>query len=68
MEADQNNSPFIEELEKFKAKHGEDAAALRIVRFLDDDGVAADDIPSDTYTCQVLPDGNMECWHSGREE
>lgn len=68
MEAEESKSRFLEDLEELKAKHGQEAASLRIVRFRDHDGVAAEDIPADTYTCEVEPDGNMICWHSGREE
>jgi hypothetical protein len=67
MDTDQTNSTFHTELKEFKAKHGDEAEGLLVVRFVDRARASADSVPTDTYTCVRLPDGNMECWHSGRE-
>lgn len=68
MEAERTKSNFHEELKEFKAKHGDEAAGLRVIRFVEGSSAGADHAASDTYTCVELPDGNMECWHSGRED
>ncbi|MBV8790266.1 MAG: hypothetical protein JOZ00_26755 [Mycobacterium sp.] len=68
MEAKQAKSHFLEELEEFKAKHGEDAAGLRIVRFVDHDGNEITEVVAgSSYECHTLPDGNVECSPSRRQ-
>lgn len=67
MKADGAKSYFLDELKEFKAKHGQAAAALRIVRFLDHDGNEITEVlPGSSYDCHTLPDGNVECSPSRR--
>ena len=68
MKAEQAKSHFLEELEEFRARHGQEAGALRIVRFLDHDGSEITDISvGSSYECHTLPDGNVECFPSRRQ-
>ena len=68
MKAKQAKSHFLEELEEFKAKHGEEAAALRIVHFHDHDGNEITEVVAgSSYECHTLPDGNIECSPSKRQ-
>lgn len=68
MTAERAKSNFLEDLEEFKAKHGQDAAALRIVRFRDHDGTEITEVlAGSSYECHTLPDGNVECFPSRRQ-
>jgi hypothetical protein len=61
-------SHFLEELKEFKAKHGQDADALRIVRFVDHDGNEITEVlTGSSYECHTLPDGNIECSPARRQ-
>ncbi len=68
MSAEQSKGGFAAELNAFKAKHGQEAESLRIVKIVDEHGAAVAKVSSGTnLNCTVLPDGNMYCESSKRE-